>query len=55
MTLFQGYAQRSSVSENTIKVEDPSQKILAEAQNTLQNGKHVLQMNKLQENSTSQH
>ena len=39
MTLFQGYAQRSSVSENTIKVEDPSQKILAEAQNTLQKWK----------------
>ena len=36
MTLFQGYAQRSSVAENTIKVEDPSKKILAEAQNTLQ-------------------
>jgi len=36
MTLFQGYAQRSSVAENTIKVEDPSRKILAEAQNKLQ-------------------
>jgi len=39
MTSFQGYAQRSSVSENTIKVEDPSKKILAEAQNTLQKWK----------------
>ena len=36
MTLFQGYARRSSVSENTIKVEDPSEKILAESRRTLQ-------------------
>ena len=35
MTSFQGYARRSSVSENTIKVEDPSKKILAEGQRTL--------------------
>ena len=36
MTLFQGYARRSSVAENTIKVEDPSEKILAESRRTLQ-------------------
>ena len=36
MTQFQGYARRSSVSENTIKVEDPSEKILAESRRTLQ-------------------
>ena len=35
MTQFQGYARASSVSENTIKVHDPSEKILAESQKTL--------------------
>ena len=36
MTLFQGYARKSSVSENTIKVHDPSEKILAESRKVLQ-------------------
>ena len=36
MTSFQGYARRSSVSENTIKVHDPSEKILAESRKVLQ-------------------
>tara|TARA_E500000305_G_scaffold39804_1_gene30437 strand:+ start:5245 stop:7641 length:2397 start_codon:yes stop_codon:yes gene_type:complete len=34
MTSFQGYARASSVGENTIKVNDPSEKILAEARRT---------------------